>query len=138
MPPRESRRVDCVLRIGSSRRIVEVDEKQHFNRYRAASLRLYPRSIRVAFNRELWIKESEKKTKLGGGGWGSPSPPLFPADGGRHQQRAFRDARCDILPPDHGFLATLRIADFEVKNWFAADDASERMAQLLTARTLLN
>jgi len=39
MPPRERRRVDCVLKLAHSPpRIIEVDETQHFNCYRAATL----------------------------------------------------------------------------------------------------
>lgn len=46
MPPRERRKVDCVLQCrGEPRRIVEFDETQHFNRYRALTLRRYPRSV---------------------------------------------------------------------------------------------
>ena len=41
MPPRERRKVDCVLqRRGEPPRILELDETQHFNRYRALTLRL--------------------------------------------------------------------------------------------------
>ena len=43
--------------------------------------------------------------------------PLFPGEGARHRQRAFRDALTDILAPDYGFAPTLRIAHFEVKDW---------------------
>jgi hypothetical protein len=40
-----------------------------------------------------------------------PCPPLFPDAGGRHLQRAFRDALADLVPLEHGWLPTLRIAD---------------------------
>lgn len=68
------------------------------------------------------------------GGFGKPKPPLFPREGGRHRQRAFRDALCDILPPKHGFLPTLRIADFEVQEWLQTPNAPERMRALLDER----
>jgi hypothetical protein len=40
MPPRERRTLDCVLqRSGEPPRIIEFDETQHFNRYRALTIR---------------------------------------------------------------------------------------------------
>ncbi len=135
MPPRERRRVDCVLKLAHSPpRIIEVDETQHFNCYRAATLRLYPAEIPLAFDRTAWIERSESKIRLEAGGFAKPKPPLFPGDGGRHRQRAFRDALCDILPPDHDFLPTLRIADFEVCDWLMASDAYQRMKNLLDCK----
>jgi hypothetical protein len=55
MPTRETRRVDAVLdtRDGAPR-ILEVDETQHFNRYRALTLRLYPATARVAVPGPHW------------------------------------------------------------------------------------
>lgn len=88
MPPRERRSVDCVLqRRGEPPRIVEFDETQHFNRYRAITLRRYPRSVRVAFDRSVWLQACYAKTRLEGGGFGRPKPPLFPHEDGRHRQR---------------------------------------------------
>ena len=43
MPPRERRTVDCVLqRRGEPPRIIEFDETQHFNHYRAVTIRKIP------------------------------------------------------------------------------------------------
>jgi hypothetical protein len=135
MPPRETRRVDAVLDSGDgSPRILEVDETQHFNRYRAATLRGYPADATVAFPVERWIEQSEKKTRLEGGGFGKPRPPLFPAEYGRHMQRAFRDMLADLLPPEHGWKPTLRIGDFEVLSWIYTDAAESRMRELLAER----
>ena len=111
-----------------------MDEKQHFNRYRARTLDLYPDDVPLAFPASVWAARSRQKTKLEGGGFGRPKPPLFPGDGGRHRQRAFRDALCDILPPEHGFLPTIRIADFEVAGWIYGSDARRRLAALLDER----
>jgi hypothetical protein len=92
MPARERRRVDCVLKVDSSApRIIEVDEEQHFNHYRAQTLRLYS-DASLAFDPEVWIEHSDVKRRLEAGGYGKPKPPLFPGDGGLHRQRAFRDA----------------------------------------------
>jgi hypothetical protein len=135
MPSRETRRVDAVLNDGhAAPRILEVDETQHFNRYRAMTLRGYPSEVRVAFPIERWIEQSEKKTRLEGSGFGKPKPPLFPAEFGRHAQRAFRDMLADLLPPEHGWKPTLRIGDFEVLLWIYAGDAESRMRELLDER----
>jgi hypothetical protein len=135
MPSRERRTVDCVLqRRGEPPRIVEFDETQHFNRYRAITLRRYPRAARVAFDRGVWLDACNAKTRMEGGGFGRPKPPLFPHDDGRHRQRAYRDALADLLPAVHGWLPTLRIADFEVKAWIHARGARARMAALLSVR----
>jgi hypothetical protein len=90
MPKVERRTVDAVLVVpGSPPRILEVDEKQRFNAYRAAALRGYKDDVPLAFDADLWIARSDAKAKLEGGGFGRPMPPLFPGEGGRHRQRAF-------------------------------------------------
>lgn len=137
MPEHERRRVDCVLKVDSSAPRIEVDEKQHFNHYRAGTLRLYL-DAPLAFDPEVWIKHSDAKKRLETGGFSKPKPPLFPGDGGRHRQRAFRDALCDIVPLCHGFEPTLRIAYFEVLDWLTSSDAPKRMKDLLDRKLLLS
>jgi hypothetical protein len=135
MPPRERRTVDCVVqRRGEPPRIVEFDETQHFNRYRALTIRRYPRSVRVAFDRRSWLAACDSKRRLEGGGFGKPKPPLFPQDDGRHRQRAYRDALADVLPAVHGWLPTLRIADFEVSGWVYERGARAKMSRLIIPR----
>ena len=134
MPPRERRSLDCVLVLDGMSRVLEVDEIQHFNKFRAIALRSYPDDVPVAFPVHTWVEASDSKMKLEGGGFGKPRPPLFPAEGGRHQQRAFRDALADIVPLEYGWLPTLRIADFEVKSWIQTDEAPARMRELLDSR----
>lgn len=139
MPARERRTVDCVLqRRGEPPRIVEFDEAQHFNRYRGLTLRKYPRSVKVAFDRSAWLAASDAKKRLEGGGFGKPKPPLFPHEDGRHRQRAFRDALTDVLPAVHGWLPTLRIADFEVSQWVDQRGAKDKMSALLAERIELD
>jgi hypothetical protein len=135
MPPRERRSIDAVLtgRDGLSR-IVEVDEIQHFTSPRARTLALYPGETETAFDRDRWALRSTATTKLRGGGFARPCPPLFPEPGGRHLQRAYRDALADLLPSWHGWLPTLRIGDFEVADWVLDDDATERMRRLLEGK----
>lgn len=135
MRPVERRALDAILQQpGEPPRVLEVDETQHFNAYRARTLSLYANDVPLAFPADLWIERSKQKTKLEGGGFGKPKPPLFPGEGGRHRQRAFRDALCDILPPEYGFLPTLRIADFEVAAWLCMPDANARIKELLDHR----
>jgi hypothetical protein len=131
----ERRTVDAVIqRKGEQPRVLEVDEKQHFNQYRADTLRLYPASIVVAFPKRLWLEQCATKRKLEGGGFAAPRPPLFPGINGRHRQRAFRDALSDILPPAHGYLPTLRVGAFEVESWIFSASAKARLTQLLQQR----
>lgn len=134
-PPRESRRVDAVLlRGGRPPLILEVDEKQHFNQFRAVTLLLYPPNLHLAFGREDWLCRSKAKLRPESGGFARPCPPLFPGEGGRHRQRAFRDALCDILPPEHDWAPTLRIGHFEVEEWIRGPKAVEKMRTLLEGR----
>lgn len=123
-----------VLVLDGQRRILEIDEKQHFNHFRAQTLQHYPNSIQVGFPTSDWIAASNAKKKLEGGGFAKPRPPLFPEPGGRHQQRAFRDALADILPSVYGWQPTLRIADFEVEGWVFEANAAEHMQALLDGR----
>ena len=113
MPPRERRAVDAVLKYADgSHQILEVDESQYFNEYRALTLRSY-NDTPVAFDRDAWLDACDQKGRLEGGGFAIPKPPLFPEENGRHQQRAFRDALCDLIPSVYGFHPTARVAYFE-------------------------
>lgn len=48
-----------------SHQILEVDESQHFNEYRALTLRAYV-NLPVAFDREAWLTACQRKTRLEG------------------------------------------------------------------------
>jgi len=135
-PFREWREVDGMLglRHGPAR-LVEVDEAQHFNEFRAMTLAAYPKDIGLAFPKAVWLRESKSRRAIGGGGWAKPKPPLFPMAGGRHHQRAFRDALADLLPSVHGYAPTLRIADFEVEPWiWERRGAMRRLGELIEER----
>jgi hypothetical protein len=92
MRPVERRQVDGVFGFGDRTFVFELDETQHFNQFRATTLRCYPADVLLAFDKEDWVARCERKTRLEGGGFSAPRPPLFPGAGGRHLQRAFRDA----------------------------------------------
>jgi hypothetical protein len=135
MPFNNTRTVDGILKVGGSApRVLEVDEALHFNHYRGMTLRRYPANWPVAFDLHDWIPKCRDEPKQKSGGTAKATSPLFPHDAGHHQQRAFRDALADLLPPDHGYLPTLRIAEFEVKGWLGTASAKERMAALLDAK----
>jgi len=123
-----------VLSADGTKRILEVDEKQHFNHFRAQTLQSYETEVPVAFPVSDWMTACEAKRKLEGGGFARPRPPLFPESMGRHQQRAFRDALADLLPGTRGWLPTLRFADFEVKSWIVGSEARDEMKRLLASR----
>src|SRR5262245_31852249 len=58
MPIREWREIDGIVGgRGAPLRIVEVDESQHFNEFRAVTLRRYPRDLEVAYPRRQWLAE---------------------------------------------------------------------------------
>ena len=111
----ERRTVEAALVFGGSRRILEVDEEQHFNQFRAITLRHYAGDVRVAFDTKRWLEQCDAKTRLEGGGFAAPRPPLFPGLNRRHRQRAFRDALRDLVPTEHGYAPTLRIGAFEIR-----------------------
>ena len=134
MPLREWRKVDGMFQTKGGLFIFELDEKQHFNAYRSKTLSLYPKNLLVGFSIDLWVKICNKKSKLEGGGFAKPRPPLFPGENGRHRQRAFRDSLTDILPSEYGLLPTLRIADFEIRDWIHESKAQDRMEKLVESR----
>lgn len=137
MPPRERRQVDASIEEpGKPPRIFEFDESQHFNIHRPITLQTYPENAETAFPRDIWLRASETSTKKLGtaGGWGKAKPSLFSHPGGRHLQRAFRDALADLLPAAHGWAPTLRIADFEVQEWIHEPRANELVGGLLGER----
>lgn len=135
MPLRERRAVDGVVTDAAGiAHVLEVDEKQHFNAFRYASLELYPRNTEIRFPLDSWKEASRRKTRLEGGGFARPRPPLFGMDNGRHRQRAFRDALADLLPPLHGWGPTIRIAHFELEPWVWRDDAPAEFGRRFGAR----
>ncbi|MFE8941073.1 hypothetical protein ACFYNX_26800 [Streptomyces sp. NPDC007872] len=135
-PSRERRRLDVLLTYkNGEQQILEVDEKQHFTEARALTLEHYPADVKLGFDTSQWLARSRALAgREPGGGFGRPKPPLFPGDGGRHRQRAFRDALADLLPPLHGWLPTIRISDAEVAAITSASDAISSLRAVLHER----
>ncbi|WP_158677191.1 DUF7255 family protein [Arthrobacter sp. PGP41] len=132
MPLSERRSLDGVVtHRNGEHRIIEYDEEQHFNHYRALTLAHYPEWAVTAYDRNLWADHCRANEILPGGRFGSAKPPLFPMAGGRHRQRAFRDMLADLLPPLYDIQPTLRIASFEVRPWLYEPDAEHKMLQLV-------
>ncbi|MYR58902.1 hypothetical protein GTY54_22550 [Streptomyces sp. SID625] len=135
-PAREWRRLDLVLTYeDGQRQIVEVDEKQHFTGARALTLEHYPSTVELGFDAAQWLARSRALTgREPGGGYAKPKLPLFPGDGGRHRQRAFRDALADLLPAEHGWLPTIRISDTEADGVITAPNPASSLSTLLGER----
>jgi hypothetical protein len=133
-PPREFRRLDAVLSRPGATFVLEFDETQHFNAFRATTLERYPAHVVLGFPLMAWKQRCRAKAGLEGGGFGAPRPPLFPGPNGRHRQRAFRDSVADLLPSCHGYGPTLRVGYFEVDEWIFGPRAREKMSALLIDR----
>jgi hypothetical protein len=89
---------DIVVKEGKKSTIIEIDESQHFSKSREASLLLYPKHIKLGFNKEVWIKLCKKINAH------DPTPPY------RDQQRAWYDTLRDFMPQiDKSFSPTVRI-----------------------------
>ena len=111
-PPRDRRRVDVPLTYpDGQRQILEIDERQHFTGPRAQTLALYSEDVALGYDPVTWADAQSLAGREQGGRFARPCPPLFPGACGRHRQRTFRDALADLLPAEHGWLATLRVSE---------------------------
>lgn len=118
-------------------RVLEIDEGQHFTSARLATLDFYDGHVRTAFDVVAWQSRcSELRGREPGGGFARSCPPLFPAPGGRHRQRAFRDFLADAVPVANGWLPTMRMSDDEVLVALAAADPLFAMAELTRVKAL--
>ncbi|MCW2874604.1 hypothetical protein [Actinacidiphila oryziradicis] len=135
-PPRERRRLDVVLAYADgSHQVLEVDERQHFTTARAISLAHYPETTPLGYNRKAWAGRCQALAgREPGGKFAAACPPLFPGGGGRHRQRAFRDALADLLPPEHGWHPTVRISDSEATGVAYGGDPAGGLRTLLADR----
>ena len=128
----ERRTVDAVLVLpGSPPRVLEVDEKQHFNADRSATLRHYKDDVPLAFDADLWIARSDAKLKLEGAASAGPCPAV--PRRWRSASAARPPRRFDRHPCGTSWFRA-DAANFEVKDWINQPDRAERMRQLLSER----
>ncbi len=77
--------------------VVEFDESQHFTAARADALQLYPKDLRLGFDREEWINRCREIAAK------DNDPPF------RDEQRAWYDTLRDFLPDIKGLRPTVRL-----------------------------
>jgi len=98
---------------------VEFDERQHFTLPRAASLRAYPDSAMLGYDKGKWIRLCEEINA------GDNSPAY------RDEQRAFYDAIRDIMAPRIGLKPVIRIYESDVL-WEREDVSSRKINEILS------
>ena len=77
--------------------IIEFDESQHFTKPRALTLEMYPKSLKLCFNRQRWLQLCAEFNRH------DNSPPY------RDEQRAFYDTLRDFAPVFLGLPPIVRI-----------------------------
>jgi len=77
--------------------LVEFDESQHFTAPRNAALSLYPKKIKLGFNKKEWINKCSALNR-------KDNDPKF-----RDEQRAWYDTLRDLLPGVFGMNPTVRV-----------------------------
>jgi hypothetical protein len=85
-----------------ARLLLEFDERQHFTLPRAASLRSYPRGVRLGYDKLRWLALSEELRR------GDNCPKY------RDEQRALYDAIRDFAPSALGLAPLVRVFEDEV------------------------
>jgi hypothetical protein len=98
--------------------VIEFDERQHFTLPRAASLRAYPDSATLGFDKGKWIQLCEDINA------GDNSPEY------RDEQRAFYDAIRDIMAPRIGLKPVIRIYESDVL-WEREGESSTKAKEIL-------
>ena len=97
--------------------IFECDELQHFTAYRALTLRHYPADWPLGFDRVRYLNLCRKHAAAAldkGAASYRKSKFEFPFVNGRAAQRAFYDARRDLLAVSHGLRPVVRISQFDL------------------------
>jgi hypothetical protein len=92
----------CDFYLPAHRMIIEFDERQHFTLPRAASLRAYPTTVPLGFDKERWIALCEEIQA-------ADNDPFY-----RDEQRAFYDSIRDIVAPKMGFKPVVRIFEQDI------------------------
>ena len=92
----------CDYYIKSLNCIVEFDESQHFASPRALTLSLYPRGLKLGYDRKVWLNRCQELNRHDND----------PAD--RDEKRAWYDTLRDILPITFGMRPTIRVFAKEI------------------------
>jgi hypothetical protein len=77
--------------------LVEFDESQHFTAPRGHTLALYPKRLKLGFDRKKWVNKCNTLNR-------HDNDPAF-----RDEQRAWYDTLRDLLPGQFGMNPTIRI-----------------------------
>src|SRR5579859_8270087 len=97
-------------------------------------------AIREKFSSPL-IRKSGSRSQRKRCGWKAevlqhPSPLCSPIPVDDTFRELFATLYAIILPPDHNFLPTLRIAQFAVADWLSGDHACDKMKELLRSKNV--
>jgi len=98
--------------------VIEFDERQHFTLPRAVSLRTYPKSATLGFDKEKWVRLCEEINA------GDNSPEY------RDEQRAFYDSIRDIMATRIGLKPVIRIYEADVL-WEREGETSPKAKEIL-------
>ena len=109
--------------IESAALIVEVDERQHFSRQRAASFRVYPVGVALGFDRQEWTMRCLETQAVDGD----------KNDPARDEKRAYYDAVRDVLVPRNGLLPLVRIWADELESTEGLREAMARVRRHVKA-----
>ena len=82
--------------------LIEIDESQHFTSPRALALSLYPRGLKLGYDRKVWLNRCKELNRHDND----------PAD--RDEKRAWYDTLRDILPITFGMRPTIRVFAKEI------------------------
>ncbi len=112
--------LECDYYIPSNKLIIEYDERQHFTIPRAISLKNYPHSITLGFDKNKWITACEKIRAI-------DNDPFY-----RDEQRAFYDSLRDILTARNG-ITLIRIKDRDF-DW-ESKDKEKQLNEMVSAHS---
>jgi predicted Rdx family selenoprotein len=91
--------------------LIEYDETQHFSSARLITLRLYPPTQPLGFDRDAYIKLCQRWRRDADSKWKNKEATGFPGAHGRQRQRAYYDALRDLATPAMGGPPLVRVAD---------------------------
>ncbi len=99
--------------------LVEVDEVQHFTRYRRRVLELYPAGTAHDFDLDQYVNLCDQHWRVAERKFTNQKPEMFPGEHARARQRAYYDALRDLGASAVGHSGVLRAPALEpgVSDW---------------------